>query len=90
MVLMEVAVSSRRSLTQSAALVDSPASPSAPAKGLFEASPIPRGENQFDTEPGADERAEPAIPVDHVATCGWPHLSPCPRCFPPAFLAEGP
>ena len=20
--------------------------------------------------------------VDHVATCGWPYESPCPRCYP--------
>ncbi len=90
MVLMEVAVSSRKPFTRSTVLFDPPASPSDPAKGLFVASPIPRGEDRFDAEPDADEGVEPAIPVDHVATGGWPHRNPCPRCFPPAFLAEGP
>jgi hypothetical protein len=26
--------------------------------------------------------------VDHVATCGWPYDTPCPRCYP--LLANGP
>jgi hypothetical protein len=26
--------------------------------------------------------------VDHVASCGWPFASACPRCFPPFVLGE--
>jgi len=22
--------------------------------------------------------------LDHVATCGWPYGTPCPRCYPPS------
>jgi hypothetical protein len=25
--------------------------------------------------------------VDHVASCGWPYASACPRCFPPSLSA---
>ncbi len=26
--------------------------------------------------------------VDHVASCGWPYASTCPRCFPPILLGD--
>lgn len=49
----------------------------------------PQGENQFDCELEAVERIEAAFRFDHVATCGWPYDSICPRCFPPLMLIEG-
>jgi len=27
--------------------------------------------------------------IDHVATCGWPYASLCPRCYPLSSTAEG-
>ena len=57
--------------------------------GVFEASLTPQGENQFDCELDAVGRIEAAIRIDHVATCGWPYDSMCPRCFPPLLLIEG-
>ena len=26
--------------------------------------------------------------IDHIATCGWPYSSPCPRCYPLALITE--
>ncbi len=26
--------------------------------------------------------------IDHIATCGWPYASPCPRCYPLDLIAE--
>jgi hypothetical protein len=26
--------------------------------------------------------------IDHVATCGWPYPSLCPRCYPLALTTE--
>jgi hypothetical protein len=49
----------------------------------------PQGENQIDCELDAVERIEAALRFDHVATCGWPYDSMCPRCFPPLMLIEG-
>jgi hypothetical protein len=82
-------VNSRRPLTLSAALPDSPTLLLASLTGVFEASLTPQGENQFDCEPDMVDRIEAAIQVDHVATCGWPYESMCPRCFPPLLLIKG-
>ena len=81
-------MNSRRPFTPSA-LPDSPTLPLVSVTGVFEASLTPQGENQFDCELDAVERIEAAIRIDHVATCGWPYDSMCPRCFPPFLLAEG-
>jgi len=32
--------------------------------------------------------AAAGVEVDHVASCGWPYASACPRCFPPLMLGE--
>jgi hypothetical protein len=81
-------VNSRRPLTPSAALPDSPTLSLVSVTGVFEASLTPQGANQFDCELDAVERIEAAIQVDHVATCGWPYDSMCPRCFPSPLLIE--
>lgn len=92
-------MNSRRPLSPLAALPDSPTLPLVSVIGVFEASLTPQGENQFDCELDAVGRIEceldavgrieTAIRIDHVATCGWPYDSMCPRCFPPLLLIEG-
>jgi hypothetical protein len=81
-------VNSRWPFTPSA-LPESPTLPLVSATGVFEVPSTRQGENQFDCELDAVERIEAAIRIDHVATCGWPYDSMCPRCFPPLLLIEG-
>jgi hypothetical protein len=39
---------------------------------------------------GASDSAVSAVAseVDHVASCGWPYASACPRCSPPLVFGE--
>jgi hypothetical protein len=37
---------------------------------------------------GVDFLSDSETYIDHIATCGWPYVTMCPRCFPPFALSE--